>query len=479
MWSRAALVQDVGYDQHLPSEAAAQEDAIEGPPLTQHADDPARPSPGPRADDRTLPSTGPGGPAPHRSWLDRRWIMAAYAAFTAYAAITAVSSEGRDRIWAVCAVGGYGAATILLWRSRGWTVALLVPVAAALVAPLLWLSAAEPPAAGMTVIVRSAALLLRYGSPYLTAPQVSSWLSYNPYLPVMAFFGLPRAAGLSGLAGNPGLWLTLVTAALLAAVFWNAAPHPARQCPACRREVLRCTAFAVASPVIALNLAVTTTDPPVLALMLLALAVAACPSRVGLAGVFLGVACAMKATAWLAVPIIAAMFWSRDGARAAGRFAATSVVAAVAVIAATAPATLVSSAMIQNTVLFPLGLTHQKTPAQSLLPGHFLAAAGPVGHMVSIGLLLAAGLAVAASVVLRPPRDVPAATWRLALGLGLMFVLGPADRFGYFIYSLGLLGWLALTRQAAGLLGWLALTRQALPRHAGGWRHTATRPGAK
>jgi hypothetical protein len=387
----------------------------------------------------------------HRPWLDRRWIMAAYGAFTAYAAITAISSEGRDRIWAVCAVCGYGAATIVLWRSRGWAVALLVSVAAALVAPLIWLSTADPPAAGMAVIVRSAALLLQHGSPYLPSQQVSSWLSYNPYLPVMALFGLPRAAGLSGLAGSPGLWLTLATAALLAAVFWNAVPHPARQCSACRRDVLRCTALAVASPVIALNLAVTTTDPPVLALMLLALTMASRPSRVGRAGVILGVACAMKATTWLAVPVIAAMFWSRDGARAAGRFAATSVAAAVAIIAATAPAALINSAIVQNTVLFPLGLTRDKTPAQSLLPGHLLATAGPVGHMISVGLLLAAGLAVAASVVIRPPRDVPAATWRLALGLALMFTLGPADRFGYFIYSLGLLGWLAVTRQAASL----------------------------
>jgi len=28
-----------------------------------------------------------------------------------------------------------------------------------------------------------------------------------------------------------------------------------------------------------------------------------------------------------------------------------------------------------------------------------------------------------------------------------LLTLGPADRFGYFIYSLGLLGWLALTRK--------------------------------
>jgi hypothetical protein len=95
-------------------------------------------------------------------------------------------------------------------------------------------------------------------------------------------------------------------------------------------------------------------------------------------------------------------------------------------------------------VLFPLGLTRYKTPAESLLPGHLLTALGPAGHVVSVGLLFAAGLGIAVSLVIRPPRDVPAAAWRLAVGLALMFLLGPNVRFGYFIYPLGLIGWLAL-----------------------------------
>ena len=80
---------------------------------------------------------------------------------------------------------------------------------------------------------------------------------------------------------------------------------------------------------------------------------------------------------------------------------------------------------MQNSVLFPLGLTRYKTPAESLLPGHLLTAMGPAGHVISVGLLLAAGLGIAISLVIRPPRDVPAAAWRLAVGLALMFLLGP------------------------------------------------------
>jgi hypothetical protein len=46
-----------------------------------------------------------------------------------------------------------------------------------------------------------------------------------------------------------------------------------------------------------------------------------------------------------------------------------------------------------------------------------------------------------------PPRDVPAAIWRLAIGLSLIFLLGPNVRFGYFLHPFGLLGWLALTQE--------------------------------
>ncbi len=35
---------------------------------------------------------------------------------------------------------------------------------------------------------------------------------------------------------------------------------------------------------------------------------------------------------------------------------------------------------------------------------------------------------------------------RLAVALALLFTLSPATRFGYFIYPIGLLGWLAIGR---------------------------------
>jgi 4-amino-4-deoxy-L-arabinose transferase-like glycosyltransferase len=240
----------------------------------------------------------------------------------------------------------------------------------------------------------------------------------------------------------------------LAAAFWIAMARGGGR--TWRQDALLATGVAIASPVVGLNLAVITTDPPVLALILLALALATRPgtavsSRASGAlgaGIALGAACDLKSTAWLAVPVLAAMFAARDGARAAWRFAASAAATAFVLIAALAPAALTSwaaaNALIRDSVLFPLGLTRYKTPAESLLPGHLLTALGPAGHVISVGLLLVAVLGIGVSLVVRPPRDIPAAARRLAIGLALMFLLGPQVRFGYFLYPLGLVGYLAL-----------------------------------
>jgi hypothetical protein len=411
-------------------------------------------------DARTNDARTEDGPAAPRSWPGRRHLIAAYGAFGAYAVAAAFVSGGRDRVWAIWAACGYAVALAMLWcwRSRrGRMAAVGVSVALAVLAPLLWLSVAYPLEDGMVVIDRSAALLLHHGSPYLAADQVTGWLSYNPYLPVMTLFGLPSAAGLGGLAGNSGVWIAIGTMIPLAAAFW-VAMRPRGY------DALLATAVAVASPVVGLNLAVITTDPPVLALIVLALALAARPAGppgtgrtswiTAITGAALGAACDLKSTAWLAVPVLAAMVAARDGVRVAGRFVAAVAVTAVVFIAALAPAALTSlrgaNALVQNSVLFPLGLTRYKTPAESLLPGHLLTALGPAGHVASVGLLLAAGLGIAIWIVVRPPRDMPAAAWRLAVGLTLMFLLGPQVRFGYFIYPLGLVGWLALTGTSRG-----------------------------
>ncbi|HEX4397396.1 MAG TPA: hypothetical protein VH136_07160, partial [Trebonia sp.] len=174
--------------------------------------------------------------------------MAAYWAFAVYAAITILVARGDDAIWAAWAVPAYGVAAVMLPRSRTWGIALLTATFA-VGAPLLLMLAQGDLAAGMAVIDRSATLLVRDGTPYLPAHQLSSWLAYDPYLPAMALFGLPSASGLQGAPGDPRVWLVLVTVAALAAALRVLLPHPVRRCADCRRDLLRATAFAVACPV--------------------------------------------------------------------------------------------------------------------------------------------------------------------------------------------------------------------------------------
>jgi len=385
----------------------------------------------------------------HQHWLSWRRLLIANGAFAIYATALAVDTGHADRTWAIWAAAGYGLTTVILWLTRHKNVPLIFPLlvslAGALAAPVTWLASRVAPTAEVKVISESAYLLLHHGTPYLGAGQLDSVLSYNPYLPVMALFGMPRALGATGLFGDPRVWLTAVSIALIFAAFSVAAPH--RHCDGCRHGVLLSTVFIAASPVIAFPLAVGITDPPVIALMFLTLALIARPSGLMRAAAALGVACAMKATAWPAVPVFTAMLAARDGAKKAWRFAAATIVIAIGLTVLLAPAELATPySFLQNTVLFPLGLTKHKTPAASPLPGHLLADTGMAGHWAAVGLLGVAGVAFVIWLIVRPPRDTRAAAWRLAIGLTAMFTLAPATRWGYFVYPIGLVGWLLLTR---------------------------------
>ena len=108
-------------------------------------------------------------------------------------------------------------------------------------------------------------------------------------------------------------------------------------------------------------------------------------------------------------------------------------------------AVLGPNALVQNTISFPLGLASIKSAAVSPLPGRLLVETGHTGHLIAVALLALACLGIIVSLVIWPPRTVPAATWRVIIGLSLMFVLAPATRFGYFLYPGGLLAWLAIS----------------------------------
>lgn len=382
----------------------------------------------------------------HVGWPRRRAVAAWFGVFTIYAGADAAFTGHADSDWAVWAFGGYAVATMLLLACRGWLLPLVAAIGGALVAPLLWLVMQVPATAEVLVIGRSATYLLKYGTPYLPPSQLHTWKSYNPYLPVMELFGLPRSAGLTGALGDPRIWVTLTTIALIAIAFAVLSPHRLRGCADCRRRLVTVTAIAVASPVVAFPLALGVTDPPLIALLCLTLAWAS-HGKLVRAALVLAVACAMKTTAWAAVPVLAVMAWVRYAPRAAARFTVTAVAGTGLLALLAAPDALATpDAVKQNLIDFPLGLTKHKTPAASPLPGHLIAGLGTVGHYAAMVLMVVAAVAFTAWILLRPPRDARGAAWRLAVGFTAMFALDPSTRFGYFVYPLALLGWRALTK---------------------------------
>jgi hypothetical protein len=374
-----------------------------------------------------------------------------YAGLALYAGGVALfSGRGLDRWWGIWAAGGYVVAVAVAgWPGRrgargnqAW--ALAVAVAGALMAPLVWLATHEPVTPDALVVARSGVLLVHHGTPYLQSAALArgGWIAYNPYLPVMAIFGLPKALGLPGLLADPRPWLAGVTFLILLAAFRISRISRIGDLPV---TSLGLAALAISSPVMAFPLAEGITDPPVIALTCLALALLIRYGGGWRPAVALGVVCAMKYTAWPALAVLVVMVIVSDGRRAAAKFTATALGTAIGLTAALAPAGILHpAAIVANTVAYPLGLTAARSPAASPLPGHLLASLGPAGHAAAIALLLLAGAALVASLIIAPPRTPAEAARRIALGLTALFALSPATRFGYFCYPLALYGWVAL-----------------------------------
>src|SRR5258708_4250181 len=116
-------------------------------------------------------------------------------------------------------------------------------------AALAWLASRAPVTSDVGTVTRSAILLLHHGSPYLPKARLVSWKYYNPYLPAMAIFGMPKAAGLPGLLGDPRPWLAAASAGVFALAFSIGMPHRATPCASCRGSVAWYAVPAVPSPV--------------------------------------------------------------------------------------------------------------------------------------------------------------------------------------------------------------------------------------
>jgi hypothetical protein len=369
------------------------------------------------------------------------WLFTGLAVSALFAGgVSLFSTDARHRLWGLSGACAYALAAlaVLAWRSRrtaGVDVALGVITCGAILFPLLWMVAHGYGEPEVGVVATSAQTLINHGTPYQSSQLLAATTDpnqYNPYLPLMAVFGVPQAVLGHGLLTDPRVWFGLVFVVVFAFALRIAGA----------RDGLRWAVLMTASPIIAFELCVGGTDVPMVAFMCLGFALLWRAQRTTpvAAGLALGVASSMKATAWPALAVAFALLYVRDGPRAAWRFTAVAI-SVVAVIVGPFAA-LKPDALVRNTILFPLGLASVKSQAASPLLGHVLAQTGKVGHTAVVVLLIGSGLAIAVSLFVRPPRDVPAATVRLVIGLSAMFVLAPSTRFGYFIYPAAMVLWL-------------------------------------
>lgn len=370
----------------------------------------------------------------------------------------AYSSDNAQWHWGFLALGPYLLATLLAiafmkaparheTRLRVGLVGLVL-VGAVLV-PLAmevhWRT--EEPTRGFVqpevpVIERAARNIIEFGNPYQSywrhghmvnaVPLEATYESFFPYFPLMSVFGLPHAeSNTASPLSDARVVMNLIT--LLTG---GAALMLLR---ATRRQKIRIAQFLLVLPTGALFLATGGDDMPILALSLLG--VAALQRRANhVAGVSLGLAAAMKLTAW---PLaLGALLVARDGrADPAWR---RVLLWLVAILGVTILPFAVSSpfAFMSNVVAFPLGLAHVASPAASPLPGHLLTDLwAPVGHLLTPLTLLVGGYVTSRYARRHWPVNLSQLLAIMAVFSTALIFVASATRAGYLIYPLNFALW--------------------------------------
>ena len=375
----------------------------------------------------------------------------------------AVSDDYRQ--WAEMALGPYVVATVVCWyvsrrRARRVTVeagragdrlrrylvlGLLLAVVLVPLSVEVILRAESTPGAHVqnevTVIEACADRVAHDKNCYLSNPKSigtsvtsQSENSFFPYLPGMIPFGLVNAT-----SGPPefkdarlpltGFSLIVIAGALLLADTTS-------------RRRWRIFQVVVILPSGALPMVTGGDDLPVIALMLLGLALATRRSAVW-SGVAMGFAATLKFTAWPLLILLVLGEWDRRGRRAIWRYSLAAAAVVVPVLGVGVG--LAPHAFILNAIRFPLGLTKVKSPAASPLLGQELVSLFPAAKPELITILTLVGLvAVGYGLLKWPPSSPQSAAGFSGLAMLLATLLAPATRFGYLIYPLDLLTWAVL-----------------------------------
>jgi hypothetical protein len=284
------------------------------------------------------------------------------------------------------------------------------------------------------------------------APGEPNYAGFLPYLPVMAVLGIPSEIWPNNGLSDARIFFCLTTLAVAAVALY--------MCRANGRRKIRALQALVILPLASLPLATGGDDIPVVAFLLLAMVLAQ-RRRPFSSGVVLGIASAMKFTAW---PLaVLALFAARGkhGERRPWRMLAGLLVVAVPTIF---PFALRGPfALIDDVVLFPLGLSAIPSTAASALPGHVLVTEFPSlsrALPLSVGLVL--GVLLARHLYKHTPRTVSEVCTIAGVVMSVLILLAPNPRIGYLLYPINFFVWAYLLAEPASDTGLLPDHDEAL-----------------
>ena len=366
------------------------------------------------------------------------------------------SSQPAQWQWGYLAVGPYLLAALVAFVLARWVVrraflARLVLLGVVLIGAVfvpLGLEAhwrhAQPE---IGVIDRSGQLLSKGQDPYRAYDKhghvyneikgLPAFESFFPYFPLMGVFGLPSAdrhesRGLT----DPRIVMTLMT--LLVSGVALALLRLTR------RQKLRVAQVLLALPTGALFLSTGGDDMPILALLLLGVA-ALQRRQTNLAGVSLGLAAAMKLTAWPMAAGALLVVRDRENRSTWKRLLAWMW----AIVAVTTVPFIVRApfAFMANVFAFPLGVSGVKSPAASALPGHILTTWVPVlGHVLAPVTFLVGGYFATKYLRRHWPLTLSQLLGVMSVVFFTLMCVASATRAGYIIYPLNFALWASVTQ---------------------------------
>lgn len=277
----------------------------------------------------------------------------------------------------------------------------------------------------------------RHGHVVNEIPGLPAFESFFPYFPLMSVFGLPAAdthesKGLTD-ARIVMTLMTMLTSALALSLLRLSS-----------KQKLRVAQVLLALPTGALFLSTGGDDMPILALLLLGVA-ALQRRQTNLAGISLGLAAAMKLTAWpmaFGALLVTRNRVERSTWKRLALWMATIVVVTTVPFVLRAPA-----AFMSNVFAFPLGIAGVASPAASALPGHILTSRWPeLGHVLAPVTFVIGGYFATRYLRDHWPLSLSRLLGLLSVVFTVMMCVASATRIGYVIYPLNFWLWSSMTR---------------------------------